>query len=499
MDTLPTTAVAVRTRLHERRVFGIVALGLVIGGALFVRLLWLNADPARNLTWSGAPFTDEGLYSHAARNRVLFGVWRTDEWDDRLVSPLWSALTYAVFRLLGVGYVQLRSINVLLATIALPCFWALLRADWGARRALLGTALWAFDYFWFQYSRLGLLEPGMVFWLIAAAWCWRNAVGRDIAVRPKQRAATWAALCGFCAGIAVVWKSLALVFVPVPLLALLLIGASARKPIVFGYLVALAVTLLGYGLLWYWPNYADMARYNRFYAGDRVPNSLADAGRVLFNNARSREVWAQTPIIAAAALLGAGGAFRAAWRRSITPTTALCLSWMICGAALLLMPYSPSRYYTLLLPPFIGLSISLLASTDNHYLKRYGATGLFALGLAWSGWWYGQWIMDRRTTLIDVSRAIPDFVQPGRLVLGVHACGLSLENSLPCAPLMAGLANDARPVERLGATLALVEVGNQDDFMRRFYGPLLRSSRRLREFDVGPRKVALYRLQSPAD
>ena len=119
----------------------VVALVLVLLGALLVRLLWLDADAAFTLTWSGAPFTDEGLYSHAARNRVLFGTPLTNEWDNRLVSPLWDALAYVVFRVVGVGYVQLRSLNVVLSTLALPLWWAFLRRDWGPRAALLGVAL----------------------------------------------------------------------------------------------------------------------------------------------------------------------------------------------------------------------------------------------------------------------------------------------------------------------------------------------------------------------
>ena len=94
-----------------------VGLWLVVLGALVLRLLWLEADAATTLTWSGAPFTDEGLYSHAARNRVLFGVWRTNEWDNRLVSPLFDAAAYAMYTLFGVGFVQVRLIKELLTKL----------------------------------------------------------------------------------------------------------------------------------------------------------------------------------------------------------------------------------------------------------------------------------------------------------------------------------------------------------------------------------------------
>lgn len=472
---------------------------LVLGMALLLRLLWLNADPATNLTWSGAPFTDEGLYSHAARNRALFGVWRTDGWDDRLVSPLWSLLAYATFATFGVGYVQLRLINVLLSTVLLALFWRWLRPDFRATWALLATALVATDWFWFQHSRLGLLEPGMVVWLVAAAACFRAALPGSTCQVP-DRAFLASVLCGACVGLAVVWKSLALLFMPAPLIALVLLDrAFARKSIALGYVGGLALVGIGYGLLWWWPNRAELAIYNQFYARDRVPGSVLDATRSIWNNARSREVWAQTPVLLIAALVGAFRAAAAAWQRRITPGVALALTWLICGAALLALPYSPARYYTLLLPSVVALAVYAVTPGGRPRLHHYGAIVLVAGAFAWNSVHYGQWAATRRSTLISTSQAITDLVQPGALVLGVQACGLSLANPLPCAPLFAGLANDDRPVERLGARYAIVEVGSRDDFLRRFYDPLLRRSQKLHEFQVGTRQVALFRLQEEPD
>lgn len=460
---------------------------LICAAALAIRLLWLNADPDPRLTWSGAPFTDEGLYSHAARNRVLFGTWRTDGWDDRLVSPVWDALAAIVFRALGVGYVQLRLINVALTTAALALWWSVLRADLGDRWALLGTALWATDYFWFQYSRLGLLEPGVTVCLVGAAWCWRSAVA---ARRPAVW--RWSIACGGVLALAYVWKSLALIAVPVPLLALLLIR-PLRWRIAGGLALGLALGLIVYAVAWYLPNRAAIAAYTRFYAADRVPTDPAAAFRVLWNNLRARELWGQTPVLLIAAIVGALLAIRPALRRALPPSIALCLAWLICGAGMLLMPYSPSRYYTLLVPPIVGLACYALARADQR-ASRPLALALLGAALAWSGFWYARWAADRRTTLIDTSRRIGQRVPPGELVLGVHACGLSLENRLPCAPPFAGLANDDRPVERLGAGAAVVEAGSPDDFMRRFYPDLLRRSTAIERFVVGPRTVVLYDL-----
>lgn len=463
-----------------------LGLLIVFGCTLGIRLWQLHADAAVTLTWSGAPFTDEGLYSHAARNRVLFGTWRTDGWDDRLVSPLFDGLAYLSFMLLGVGYAQLRLINVVLTVAAVPFWWDILRRDFGAWWALLGTGLWGLNFFWFQYSRLGLLEPGMVVWIVVGAWCWRHTL--DTSWR-------WAVACGVCIGVAYVWKSLALLFVPVPLLACLLSHRWSYWH-AGSYLLGLALVLLSYGLLWYLPHHAEIAAYHRFYTADRVPASLMEGWHALANNVRSRYLWGQMPVLAGAALIGLGQASVALWRRELAPAVALCLAWLVCGALLLLMPYSPPRYYTLLMPAVIGLALYSMYNADNLYspTKLFYTASVLMLVLSWDTYRYVQWHSQQRTTLIDSSRMLQNLVPPGETVLGVAACGLSLENRLPCAPLIAGLANDHAPARVLGARYVLVEKGSSDDFMHRFYPDALAQAVPIDNLKLGPRVVTLYRL-----
>lgn len=472
----------------RRTCSSVIGLALVMVGALAVRLLWLDADAAFTLTWSGAPFTDEGLYSHAARNRVLFGTPRTNEWDNRLVSPLWDALAYVVFRVAGVGYVQLRSINVVLSTLALPLWWAFLRRDLGPRAALLGVALLAFNYFWFQYSRLGLLEPGMVAWMIAAAWCWQRALPSDW---------RWAVACGLCAALACVWKSLAYVFVPVPLIALVLLGQRPWHRVVLGYAAGVALVWMAYVAVWYVPNAAELARYNTFYAADRVPASINAAWHALRNNLGSRYVVGQAPVLLGVALVGALFTARAAWRRSVIPAAAFALAWLACGAVLLVLPYSPPRYYTLLVPPLIALAVALFRHIDNRRYQLLPALVLMILGghMLWDGARYVQWAAHRTTSLPDSSRALGQIMPERTVLLGVTACGLSLENTLPCAPLIAGLANDNDPLGVLGTRYVVVENNNRDDWMRRFAPDALANATPLEVLPLGPRRVTLFRLE----
>jgi len=465
-----------------------VWLVLLVLGAFTLRLVWLDADASPTLSWSGAPFTDEGLYAHAARNRVLFSTSRTNEWDNRLVSPLWDALAYVVFRVVGVGYVPLRLINVVLTTLVLPLWWAFLRYDLPPRAALLGVGLFGFNYFWFQYSRLGLLEPGMVVWMIAAAWCWRRGLDGNM---------RWAVACGACVALAWVWKSLAIVFVPVPLLALVLLRQRGWQRSVVGYGAGLAFVFALYTIAWYLPHAAELARYNAFYARDRVPPSLAAALQAFASNLRSRYIIGQAPLLIGVAVLGAISTVMGTWRRTVTPVAAFALAWLVCGAVLLVLPYSPPRYYTLLVPPLVALCVTLFRFTDNqnYQLIPILVLGLLSAHIAWDGVRYGEWAAYRTTSLPNSSHALQDLVPEDTLLLGVTACGLSLENDLPCAPLIAGLANDGDPFTALGTRYVVVENNNRDDWMRRFAPDALAAATPLQTLPLGPRRVTVFRLE----
>jgi hypothetical protein len=73
---------------------------LVIAGAL--RTVWLTSDPPTT-TSVGVPWHDEGAWVHSARNRALWGVWRTDNWNPMFLTPVFTGLEYGAFRLFGVG------------------------------------------------------------------------------------------------------------------------------------------------------------------------------------------------------------------------------------------------------------------------------------------------------------------------------------------------------------------------------------------------------------
>jgi len=65
--------------------------------AVWARVVALDADPDFRLCWSSGLLTDEGFYTHNARNAVLLGHARTNEFNNMVLSPLVHAAQAAVF------------------------------------------------------------------------------------------------------------------------------------------------------------------------------------------------------------------------------------------------------------------------------------------------------------------------------------------------------------------------------------------------------------------
>ena len=115
-----------------------IALALLLGAAL--RLVWLTADPPAHGA-VGIVWHDEGAWAHNARNRALWGTWRTDAWNPVFVAPVFTALEYAAFREFGVGTWQARVVPVASGLCAVAALALGLWAAGGRRAAMVGAWL----------------------------------------------------------------------------------------------------------------------------------------------------------------------------------------------------------------------------------------------------------------------------------------------------------------------------------------------------------------------
>jgi 4-amino-4-deoxy-L-arabinose transferase-like glycosyltransferase len=181
-------------------------LVLALAGAL--RFAFPSADPPWRST-VGIVWHDEGAWVHNARNKALFGTWRTDEWNPIFIAPVFTGLEYLSFQAFGVGVVQARVVSMAmgLLSVALAGFGVMRLA--GRRAGLMAAALLGANYFYVMWNRAALMEATMTSLLVAAWYCVARAE-RQAAWGLGAAAAAWlayytkAASAFFVVGLAIV-------------------------------------------------------------------------------------------------------------------------------------------------------------------------------------------------------------------------------------------------------------------------------------------------------
>lgn len=114
---------------------------------------------------------DEGFWTSASKNFVLFGDWFMDGRTHALLSPVFSALTVAVYTVFGASIYHARLITALASLASVPLMYAFAYRVTGKRAfafstaALLGlSAAYAFS------GRQAMIEGTQVAIALAAAW-----------------------------------------------------------------------------------------------------------------------------------------------------------------------------------------------------------------------------------------------------------------------------------------------------------------------------------------
>ena len=423
---------------------------------VLVRLAALDADPPPWLSWSTGLYTDEGYYTLDARHEALFGTLAPGNFHDRLLSPLLSLMQQGVFEIFGAGLRQARLLSVGFGFLTIGVFWLALRRAFDSRTADCGALFLGLAPPLALYNRLALQETPTVFWLTLAFALW--------AYGAKSEGMKWAA--GVALAIGMVFKGLAIVALPA-----VGIGsppapnnggarkerkkerAAAVRSALTPPLLGAGGTLLLYGLLWYAPHYAELARMSAFYRTHQIePHSAASVWlnirRGLVGGERGvlPYLLALTPV--PCLLAGRGVWKRQAW----TQADRYLAVWLACGLTFcLLSSYAPSRYYVLFLPPLMGLAARGLGGWN-----RPAQILAICLFLGTSGLWYGAAWTGRTYAERDAGQAMRRLLPPDSVVVGEFAPALCLSTRLVSAPVQPGLSNDAHPVERLDAAAVVV-------------------------------------------
>ncbi|HUL73391.1 MAG TPA: glycosyltransferase family 39 protein [Vicinamibacterales bacterium] len=345
----------------SRRTFVLLLLVTLAAGAT-LRTLWLRADPPQiTVNGVGIVWHDEGAWTHNARNRALWGAWRTDDWNPVFIAPVFTALEYASFREFGVGLWQARLVSVAAGLVAVGCLVGGLAALGTRRTALIGGLLLATNYAFVMWNRAALMESTMTAFIVAG-WA---------AYAAGEKRPAWGLVAGAAAVLAWFTKASAAFFAAAIVLdaAASLVFARSR-----GEARAAAWTLAGFAAaalavvgLFVWPHWGEYVFYNWQMSVVRKPEY--DLGHLL-----DRASWLPIVesffmrmwlVLAAAAVSIA--AVIARWRTA-RPAERLLVLWVLVGLLELVIHDSGNeRRYVMFIPALIALA-ALLAGRSEPVL-----------------------------------------------------------------------------------------------------------------------------------
>lgn len=327
--------------------------------ATLPRLLFLDADPPPGL---GAAFlTDEGWWSHNARQWALFGEWIMDEQNLPIYStPAYTFVLGLIYKLLGVGFFQTRLLSALSGAATCLVLYGMLRGK-DRRVALLAALLLALSYPMLLHNRIGLTESfKMLFLTLAAA-----AVLRSIE-RPR-----WGIAAGALMVVALLAKSSAIimpVIVPAFWAAHWYLTRRGHpvpfswKPVRYVILSGAATTLL-IGLTVVVPYWDTLRRHLMSPLRSATGALLTDRIRILglpLSLALNEFYLATLALLVIVALL-AVHRLAATRLRDLDLDEVLCWVWLSGGFIFLgVLTYQPYRRFLLVLPPLAILAARAL-------------------------------------------------------------------------------------------------------------------------------------------
>lgn len=112
-------------------------------------------------------YTDEGWYGSAAVRHFLSGSWHVPgDFNPGAALPVWPLLEGIVFGCMGVSLAAARVLALVVFGGNLLLLYALIRTQQEQRIALLGVTIAASSAFLYAFSRLAILEPLLIFWML---------------------------------------------------------------------------------------------------------------------------------------------------------------------------------------------------------------------------------------------------------------------------------------------------------------------------------------------
>jgi hypothetical protein len=172
IDARPTSveepALAGRAPLHQaaRGIYVLWTLGLLV--LFFLHFPHILADFPNNSPWMDySKYTDEGWYSNAAIRYYLAGHWYLHgDFNPAVALPVWPLLIAGVFHFTGVSLTAARVLGLAFFGLNLVLTYCVVRTQAERWVALLAVTLLATSPFLWAFSRLAILEPSLICFLL---------------------------------------------------------------------------------------------------------------------------------------------------------------------------------------------------------------------------------------------------------------------------------------------------------------------------------------------
>ncbi len=141
-----------------------------LGAAVALHFVHLRADFPNFSPWMDyAKYTDEGWYGNAALRQALLGHWRMPgDFNPAVALPVWPLLLRGAFALGGVSLVTARVLGLGVYVGNLLLSYSLLRRFASRTVSMAGVSFLAGSAYLWAFSRLAILEPLLVFFLLAS-------------------------------------------------------------------------------------------------------------------------------------------------------------------------------------------------------------------------------------------------------------------------------------------------------------------------------------------
>ncbi len=487
--------------------------------AVVLRLIFPLADPPQDLSWSGGYYSDEGFWTHDARNLIIFGEYGNDEWHDRYVSPLIHPIILTLFKFIGPGLLATRIWASGFSILALFFLLLILKNEkWG----LQSFIFMSFSAVLVAYQRIALLETAAIFGGCITLWLFINA--------RRKKSRTGYLLFGISVAATYLLKGTQIYMFPAALTAIYLSPGNLKQRFwCFKYWVSGILIVLGpYLFLVYFPHSESLAQYSAYYAAQHGSSLMELAGNIVLQPVLI--YMNRFPFLFPAAWLAIILFPRIRNNQEIRPVLDFSYSWMVWGFVIFSpLGYRPFRYYAPLIVPviimgswlwdylgtekasgdqrvsenstgrviqwiwisiplliniavlgegiilggrFLGyagmpgfshsgalaliiVSICLLFFSAGNRIRENWIRGLCIAALILQGLWLTNWHINRNYSIYETSCSLNEMLPENSVVAGQWAPELCLETPFKAIPLWKGFVNDKDPFSSYGITHVL--------------------------------------------